>query len=82
MPKHIGETSLTKVFELIEEKVNTLKNLIDGKAAGNHSHAASTITGLHNCATTGNAVKIDGKTIVISSSAPTSDDSTVITIQV
>ena len=82
MPKHIGETSLTKVFELIEEKVNTLKTLIDGKAAKSHTHAANTITGLHNCATTGNAVKIDGKTIIVASSAPTNDDRTIITIQV
>lgn len=82
MPKHIGETSLTAVFTLIEEKVNTLKNLIDGKAAGTHSHAASSITGLHSCATTGNAVTIAGKTIIITSSVPTSDDRNVITIQI
>lgn len=44
MPKHIGETSLTKVFELIEEKVNTLKNLIDGKAEENHSHSYNDLT--------------------------------------
>lgn len=25
MPRHIGETSLTKVFELIEDKFNLLK---------------------------------------------------------
>lgn len=44
MPKHIGETSLTKVFELIEEKVNTLKKLIDGKAEKNHSHSYNDLT--------------------------------------
>lgn len=78
--KSIGESSLTRIFELIEDKVNILKGLIDEKSANDHSHSASSITGLHDCATTGNAITIDGKSVVISNTEPTSNNTNVITI--
>ena len=39
MPKHFGEMSLTTLLELIEEKINYLKELINGKAESNHTHS-------------------------------------------
>ena len=51
--KGIGETSLSRVFELIEEKVKYLKKLIEGKANSSHSHSSSEVTGLSTVATSG-----------------------------
>ena len=105
MPKNIGESSLTRIFELIEDKVNLLKNLIDGKASGSHKHSSSDISGLANVATSGsyndlsnkptiptipsslpanggNADTVDSKHIVVSSSAPTTNDTSIITFVV
>lgn len=64
MFKNIGEISLTRIFELIEEKINYLKGLIPTSLPANG----------------GNADTVDGKHIVVTSSAPTSDDTTKITI--
>lgn len=63
LSKSLSEISLRKVFELIEEKVNYLKGLIDGKAASSHTHSASEISGLPTSlpANGGNADTVDNK---------------------
>ena len=67
MFKNIGETALTKIFELIEEKINYLKNRIDNLPTSLPANG-------------GNADTVDNKHIVVSSSAPTSNDTSIITI--
>ena len=68
MPKNIGENALTRIFELIEEKVNNLKGLIDGKAASKHSHSSGDISGLATVATSGKYSDLSGKPTILSAS--------------
>lgn len=49
--KGIGESSLTRVLELIEEKVIYLKKQIEGKANSSHKHSPSDIEGNINATT-------------------------------
>lgn len=43
LDKGIGENALRRIFELIEEKVNSLKKLINDKANSNHSHSYNSL---------------------------------------
>lgn len=69
MPKNIGENSLTRIFELIEEKVNYLKELIDAKAASKHSHTSGEVSGLSKVATSNKYSDLDGKPTILSASS-------------
>lgn len=62
--KSIGEASLSRVFELFEEKVNYLKGLIEGKASSGHSHSSSEVTGLATVATSGKYSDLTNKPII------------------
>ena len=78
--KGIGENSLTRVFELIEEKVNFLKGLIEGKANSSHSHSSSEVTGLSAVATSGNYNDLSNKpTIPAAYTHPASHPASMIT---
>lgn len=80
MPKNIGENALTRIFELIEEKVNYLKGLIDGKAASKHSHSSGDISGLSTVATSGSYNDLSNKpTIPSAYSHPSTHPASMIT---
>lgn len=78
MFKNIGEIALTKIFELIEEKIIYLKGLIDGlpkvAKSGNYNDldGKPTIPTIPSSlpANGGNADTVDGYHIVVSSSPP------------
>lgn len=90
MFKNIGEISLTRIFELIEEKIIYLKGLVDGLAtvakSGSYNDLSNkpTIPTIPSSlpANGGNADTVDGKHIVVSSSAPTTNDTSIITFVV
>lgn len=74
MFKNIGEISLTRIFELIEEKVNYLKNLVEN----GHSHSYNDLNNKPTIPTIpsslpangGDADTVNGYRIVVSSSPP------------
>ena len=68
LSKSLGETSLRKVFELIEEKVNYLKGLMDSKASSSHTHSASEVNGLSTVATSGSYNDLSNKPTILSAS--------------
>lgn len=75
MFKNIGESSLTRIFELIEEKVNYLKTLIDGLSKVAKSGSYTDLSNKPTIPTSlpangGNANTVNGYTIVVSSSPP------------